>query len=243
MCYATLDTDAVGSARLPASCCGVIGFKPSYGRIDLKGILDGEQEPDEFIVAMGHGAITTRDIEDTAIVFDALTNSAVVSQLGDSSAKLRIGVGVDTHPNLEVKKTIDDAIKKFHKGGNEVVGAEIPSGDPAAGLTNIKEDRETVEQRYFTKVDVILLPTTMKTVPTVKDAMDNPEEAVSAEYTAFANYFGLPALSIPCGFDNNGMPIGLQIVGKPGGEVVVLNAALQFQHVHDLKHPTIQKNS
>src|SRR5262245_11733376 len=43
LCYATLDTDAIGSCRLPAACCGVVGFKASYGAIDMKGILEGEQ--------------------------------------------------------------------------------------------------------------------------------------------------------------------------------------------------------
>ena len=43
LCYATLDTDAIGSCRLPAACCGVVGFKGSYGAIDLSGILEGEQ--------------------------------------------------------------------------------------------------------------------------------------------------------------------------------------------------------
>src|SRR5258705_2914774 len=43
MCYATLDTDAIGSCRLPAACCGVVGFKPTFGAIRLKGILEGEK--------------------------------------------------------------------------------------------------------------------------------------------------------------------------------------------------------
>jgi aspartyl-tRNA(Asn)/glutamyl-tRNA(Gln) amidotransferase subunit A len=49
MCYATLDTDAIGSCRLPAACCGVVGFKGTYGLINPKGILDGEQDPGEMI--------------------------------------------------------------------------------------------------------------------------------------------------------------------------------------------------
>ena len=49
LCYATLDTDAIGSCRLPAACCGVVGYKGSYGAIDMKGILEGEQPPDDTI--------------------------------------------------------------------------------------------------------------------------------------------------------------------------------------------------
>src|SRR5690349_19787805 len=71
MCYATLDNDAVGSCRLPAACCGVGGFKGTYGLISPKGILEGE-EADEMILWLSHPAITKRSDEDTAILLDAL---------------------------------------------------------------------------------------------------------------------------------------------------------------------------
>src|SRR5215475_14767871 len=75
LCYATLDTDAIGSCRLPAACCGVVGFKGSYGLISMQGILDGEQPPDEQIVWLAHAAITTRSIDDTALLLDVLTEN------------------------------------------------------------------------------------------------------------------------------------------------------------------------
>src|SRR5262252_7737343 len=84
MCYATLDTDAIGSCRLPAACCGVVGFKGTYGLIDPKGILEGEQDPPpqrakkhrasgapdpgEMIRWFSHPGIMTRSVEDTALV-------------------------------------------------------------------------------------------------------------------------------------------------------------------------------
>src|SRR3984893_2243067 len=72
MCYATLDTDAIGSCRLPASCCGVVGFKGTYGLINPKGILDGEQDPGEMIRWFSHPGIMARGVEDTALVLDVL---------------------------------------------------------------------------------------------------------------------------------------------------------------------------
>ena len=54
MCYATVDTDAIGSCRLPAACCGVAGFKGTYGLISTKGILAGEPPPDELIIRFSH---------------------------------------------------------------------------------------------------------------------------------------------------------------------------------------------
>ena len=91
----------------------------------------------------------------------------------------------------------------------------------------------------FTDVDVIVLPTLDSTVPTVAVAATNPEQGVAAETTAFANYYSLPVASVPCGFDSHGMPIGLQIVGKPGGERTVLNLAHGYALAAkaDLKHP------
>jgi len=71
LCFATLDTDAIGSCRLPAACCGVVGFKGSYGLIDLKGILENEQPPDETILWLGHAGITTRSFDDTALALGA----------------------------------------------------------------------------------------------------------------------------------------------------------------------------
>ena len=63
MCYATVDTDAIGSCRLPAACCGVVGFKGTYGLISAQGILAGESPPDELIVWFGHPAVTTRQLQ------------------------------------------------------------------------------------------------------------------------------------------------------------------------------------
>ena len=68
------------------------------------------------------------------------------------------------------------------------------------------------------------LPTTTTTVLAVKDAAATPQ-ALSPENTVFANYYGLPAIGIPCGFDSNGLCLGLQTVGKPCGETTLLYLA------------------
>jgi aspartyl-tRNA(Asn)/glutamyl-tRNA(Gln) amidotransferase subunit A len=55
----------------------------------------------------------------------------------------------------------------------------------------------------------------------------------------FANYFGLPAISVPCGFDARGLPIGLQIVGRPWGDAAILRVALEYESAAAAaaKHP------
>ena len=64
-------------------------------------------------------------------------------------------------------------------------------------------------------------------------------QAISADNTFFCNYYGLPAISIPCGFDKNGLPLGLQIVGPHWGENKVLDMAHVFQQSTNwhVKHP------
>jgi aspartyl-tRNA(Asn)/glutamyl-tRNA(Gln) amidotransferase subunit A len=106
----------------------------------------------------------------------------------------------------------------------------VPLGDSSQGsMASIEADRAGIAAQAFGDVDVIVLPTLDSPVPTVTEAATNPEQGVSAEITAFANYYGLPAASVPCGFDSHGMPIGLQIVGTPGGECPVLNVAHQYE--------------
>ena len=78
-------------------------------------------------------------------------------------------------------------------------------------------------------MDVLLLPTTTTTVPTIEAARGNPL-ALSPANTAFANYYGLPAISVPCGFDARGLPIGFQIVSKWGTDETVLRLGYVFQN-------------
>ena len=66
MCYATVDTDAIGSCRLAAACCGVVGFKGTYGLVSTDGILAGEAAPHEMIVWFSHPGVTTRRVADAA---------------------------------------------------------------------------------------------------------------------------------------------------------------------------------
>jgi aspartyl-tRNA(Asn)/glutamyl-tRNA(Gln) amidotransferase subunit A len=114
----------------------------------------------------------------------------------------------------------------------------VPFGDPNGGITNIESDREHIADQAFKDIDILLLPTTTTAVPTIQEAGDNPQ-ALSPEDTAFANYYGLPAISVPCGFDANGLPLGLQMVSKPWGESAVLRLAYQYQEATEYsdKHP------
>ncbi len=216
MCFATLDTDAVGSCRLPAACCGVVGFKGTYGLISTTGILEGE-EADPAIVALAHAAITTRSVRDTALVLQGW-----VKLDAPNTDKPRIGVVTNFKATKPVRSVFETALSRLR--GYELKDATAPFDNPGFDIRNIESDRRTIAGKLFKDVDLLVLPTTTDTTPTVKAGTGNPL-ALSAENTMFANYYGLPAISVPMGRDSNGMPLGLQIVGRPGEDSTVIELA------------------
>jgi aspartyl-tRNA(Asn)/glutamyl-tRNA(Gln) amidotransferase subunit A len=249
MCYATLDTDAIGSCRLPASCCGVVGFKGTYGLIDPKGILEGEQDPPpqrakkhgasgapdpgEMIRWFSHPGIMTRSVEDTALVLDALakTSGQTTPRYSDGLAKGRevcIGVADNFRGDWEVTQAFETAVEVIRGFGYAMRNMAAPFRNRGGDLSNIEADREAISRQTFNDIDVLLLPTTTTGVPEIKDASVNPL-ALSRENTVFANYYGLPAISVPCGFDRHGLPMGLQIVAKPWDEATVLHLAYRYE--------------
>lgn len=234
LCYATIDTDAVGSVRLPASCCGVVGFKGSYGLISLKGIL-GDAPVDDFIRWMGHAGMTTRSVLDAALVLNVMADPEgqdFATLKKEADRKIRVGIGANFNAISEVQAAFVGAVTVLRNIGYPLSSTPVPFGDPSQGsMANIEADRAGIADEAFQDVDVIVLPTLESTVPSLKEAAADPDQGVSAELTAFANYYGLPAVSVPCGFDANHLPIGLQIVGKPGGERTVLNVAHHYERV------------
>jgi len=231
LCFATLDTDAVGSVRLPAACCGVVGFKGSSDLISLKGIL-GDQPVDDFIRWMVQAALTTRSASDMALVLNAVTDrdEDLAAGVTKADATVRIGAGNNFTADAEVRRAFNNVVTALRDAGYDIRETAVPFGDSSQrSMASIEADRRGIAAEAFADVDVILLPTLDSTVPTVAEAATNPEQGVSAETTAFANYYNLPVASVPCGFDSHNMPIGLQIVGKPGGERAVLNVAHQYE--------------
>ena len=132
MCYATLDTDAIGSCRLPAACCGVVGFKGTYGLINPKGILEGEQDPGDMIRWFSHPGITTRTVEDTAVVLDVLAERSEqkATPYFDEFAKnrkVRIGVGNNFEADRAVFAAFERAIETVRSLGYPMKTVAFPS--------------------------------------------------------------------------------------------------------------------
>jgi aspartyl-tRNA(Asn)/glutamyl-tRNA(Gln) amidotransferase subunit A len=234
LCYATLDTDAIGSCRLPAACCGVVGFKGTYGLIDPRGILEGEEPPDETIVWLSHPGITTRSVRDTALVLEVLAERNKRTKMGDFVDKLtqhrnlRLGVAEYFKAGHDVSEAFEKAIETIRGLNYPISKVAVPFPNLSGGIGSIEADRRAIAGQVFKDVDILLLPTMRTTVPTVNDTRSNPQ-GLSPENTAFANYYGLPAISLPCGSDANGLPLGLQVVGAPWDDATVLSVAYQFE--------------
>jgi aspartyl-tRNA(Asn)/glutamyl-tRNA(Gln) amidotransferase subunit A len=233
MCFATLDTDAVGSCRLPAACCGIVGFKGTYGLISSEGILAGEKA-DKTILLLSHPGITTRSIEDTGLMLDILSEQTKQLRTPsflekmDEERSLRIGIVANFIADGEIKSAFEDTLKIIRGFGYPTSNITVPFVDLNKGIDNIEEDRKEIGKKLFKDIDILVLPTTTTTVPSIKDADKNPQ-ALSPQNTAFANYYGLPAVSIPCGLDSRGLPLGLQILGRPWNEKDVLYLAHKFE--------------
>ena len=245
MCYATLDTDAIGSCRLPAACCGVVGFKGTYSLINTKGILDGEPDPGEMLRWFVHPGITTRSVQDTALVLDVLAERGESNAIKyfDGLAKVktvRVGVADNFKGDREVSLAFEKAVKIIRSFDWPMKSIAAPLRNPGGDLSHIEADRKSVAGDTFKDIDILLLATTTICVPTVKDVGTNAV-ALSPENTAFANYYGLPAMSVPCGFDESGLPLGLQIVGKPWDEATVLYTAYRYETTArwHVKHPDV----
>src|SRR5262249_32801491 len=130
MCYATLDTDAIGSCRLPAACCGVVGFKGTYGLVTTKGILEGEKA-DPAILWLSHAGITTRWVDDTAVLLHGLTDDFRNNEL--ARRFMRIGVADNFKADREVAASFDAAVQALRTLGHEIVASRAPFDMPPFG--------------------------------------------------------------------------------------------------------------
>lgn len=229
ICFATVDTDAVGSARLPAACCAVTAFKPSYGRISSAGILRGEPV-DPAIVALNHTSITARRVDDVAVVFGILAEG----DLAEPKGKPRLGVVGNYSAADAMKRRFETALSSIKSIVDSSMAVTVPFSEARFDPSGIESARDAINARLFSDVDIIVLPTLVDAVPTVEQARRDGDQAVSPANTFFANYFGLPAISIPLEFDDRLGPVALQIVGPAGADLSVLDFGRRVQE----RYPT-----
>lgn len=248
MCYSTLDTDAVGSCRLPAAICGITGFKGTYGLISNRGVLEGIPA-DEGILRIAHAAYSVRAASDATILLDVLATPRELAHTSQGHRKKTPGeVVLGVVSNAVASDVVGDvfraAVATLETLGYTTREIEAPLNPPFSfeEAGTIEQDRATIARSLFSDIDLLLLPTTTDVTPTIHDAEANGPLAVSPANTFFCNYYGSPAVSVPCGFDPEGLPLGLQIAGPPWGDDAVLAVARAYQGAttwHE-RHPPLE---
>jgi len=310
LCSAAIGSDTGGSIRQPASFCGVVGLKPTYGRVSRWGLVAFASSLDQI------GPITNTVSDAAEILYsisgkDTLDSTCLdkpvpnyLSELNKSIKDLKIGIIKECfeHPGLnkEVKESVLAGVERFQSLGTKIIEIECPrfndgiatyyviapseasanlarydgvkygfrSSDGSNLLDMTSKSRaegfgDEVQRRIligtyalsagysdayykkaqkvrtlirkdfdnaFKKVDILLTPTCPTTAFLKGDFVNDPLSMYLSDLlTVPANLAGLPAISIPCGFDSKGLPIGLQLIGNVLEEDRILNAANIFE--------------
>jgi aspartyl-tRNA(Asn)/glutamyl-tRNA(Gln) amidotransferase subunit A len=311
LCCAALGSDTGGSIRQPASFCGVVGLKPTYGRVSRFGLVAYGSSLDQI------GPIT-RTVGDCALLMNVIAghdpkdstsvdeNTApacdFLKDLHEPVDGLRIAIVPEftRGADQEVRRAIDAAIEAYRGLGAEIIEIDLPHADyaiaayyviaTAEASSNLARydgvhyghrtanPRDYVEvysksraegfgaevkrrimlgtyalssgyydayylkalkvrnliRRDFTqafeKCDCIMMPISPSTAFKIGEKTADPLQMYLADiYTISANLAGLPGLSIPCGFDQSRLPIGLQILGPAFSEATLLRIAQMYE--------------
>ncbi|MDD2850358.1 MAG: Asp-tRNA(Asn)/Glu-tRNA(Gln) amidotransferase subunit GatA [Desulfuromonadaceae bacterium] len=309
---ATLGTDTGGSIRQPASHCGCVGLKPTYGRVSRYGVI-------AYASSLDQVGPLTRDVADCAVMLGALAghdpkdSTSVDTPVPDYSATLSQGVkglriglpkeyfidGLDP----DVQKAMDAAIDTYRRLGAEFVDISLPHTDYAVATYYLIATAEAssnlarydgvrfghraeadgllemytksrsegfgseVKRRImlgtyalssgyydayylkaqkvrtmimndfikaFASVDVILTPVAPTPAFKIGEKINDPLQMYLSDiFTIPVNLAGTCAMSLPAGFSASGLPIGLQLIGKPFDEESILRAGYAFEQATD----------
>jgi len=308
MCLGALGSDTGGSVRQPAAMCGVVGVKPSYGRVSRYGLVAFASSLDQ-IGTLGRTVADAAALLGVIAGHDPLDSTSVDGPVPDyaklDAADLRgVRVGVPREyfiagMQAEVEAAVRAGIDELAALGAEVQAVSLPHTDyalpvyyliaPAEASANLarydgvrygyRAQAEGVKQVYsesrgqglgpevkrrimlgtyalsagyydayylkaqkvrtlikddfdraFQQVDVIATPTTPTTAFKIGAKIDDPLEMYLADvFTLSMNLAGICGLSLPCGFDQQSLPIGLQLMGPAFGEEAVFRVAHAYE--------------
>ncbi len=308
-CFFALGSDTGGSIRQPASYCGVVGMKPTYGTVSRYGLVAYASSLDQI------GPLC-KDVTDCATIMEVLAShdekdstslnrndTDFTSALVDDVKGMKIGIprdyfreGLDPEVKAAVLKAAEiikekgaiveefdlslveyavpayytiasaeassnlerfDGVKygyrtndyqglhnMYKKTRSEGFGAEVKrrimlgsfvlsSGYYDAYYIKALQVKALIKKAFddaFTKYDVILGPVAPTTAPKLEESLSDPLKMYLSDiYTISVNLAGLPAMSIPCGADAKGLPIGLQLIGDCYKEKNLIRAAYAYE--------------
>lgn len=240
LCDAALGTDTMGSIRIPAAYCGVYGFKPTWGAMSLKGLEIAEPDFD-VIGPLAHSLDMLERVARSMLDFsedDWTSGWVTLADLGgvqcDSAvtngfARARAACGHLSkislpHPLSRVRyagfiKTVRFMAKHFADADPDLLSGHlkrlIAYGSRRSDADWEEDQRvliETTDALYEAVVrhGALVLPT----APQIAFPHSAPAPANQADFTCLANIASLPAISLPAGFSDDGLPVGVQIIGQ-----------------------------
>lgn len=255
LCDIALGTDTMGSVRIPAAYCGVYGFKPAQTSVSQEGLELAEEWLDcigplaRSLDLLESAARVMTDFGDGDAASGPLVTLAetgvdceleVIEKFRDviRLAGSEIAVAQLAHPLSRIRfsgfiKTSKAMAAHFADAGQDKLSANLQkllTYGPKRSDADWAEDQailaETAQavQDIVAKHAAIILPTAPQ------GAFSHSEDAPAnqADYTCLANIANLPAISLPMGVDDAGMPLGLQIVGRTGHEADLFQLAREF---------------
>ena len=265
MAFGAFGTDTGGSVRLPAAFSGVVGFKPTYGRLSMDGVLP-------LSPSLDHAGALARTVDDVAALCDVVPGEpsgirvgvprdfwagapppirervdAAIEALAAAGAQVedvRLGVGVVEVMATGYLVTLPEAsahhlptLRRRPHGHGHEFGLVLRSGLllPAHTYAYALRARARISRRVAELLqdqDVLAMPTVGVTAdplpPGPRHLTRRFSETPAPQYTWLANLYGGPAVSVPCGLVD-GLPVGLQLMGRPSDDATVLRAAKTYE--------------
>lgn len=302
LCYGSIGTDTGGSIRIPAALCGIVGLKPTFGRVSVDDIIPLSHRLD-CAGPLGRSSADTGLLLDPIFVHGTKEPRLRTATKSSSLRGFRLGLCEDFFlkiVSVEVEYAFENALRVFRRLGADVEEVSIPllqetedagnqiawaeathyhqqagwfparaadygedvrtrlelgSKVPATTYIQSLEQRESFIESFHismmdAKLDALLVPTAPISAPAIGEettpvcGTNHPTRALLLRNNRPANLAGLPAVSVPCGFTPEGLPVGLQLIGVVTDEHLLLRIAAGFEHENpQTSRPSIALNS